>query len=313
MNLKRLILWEKYRPKTLKQVMLLPRIEREIKHGMTSNFIFHGSSGLGKTTIANILANEHNTLKIKKNVGVDVLRTKIMDHCNTLDLGSNGYKLIYVDEFDRASTQVQDELKSFIEDYHETVRFIFTTNHLNKIAPELRSRFDEVCFDPIGSEEREFLHNKQVFYLTQIAKSEKSEVANDNGSLVSIVNKNFPDLRRSVQDLDKIILNGGDTTITNSETSDDIGLFKFILSGDMNPNVNFDYVMDNFFVNFDDAYKYLSRPFISHLREFHMDLFMVKGGAIFDIQTKFNSTFENTLDPIVHLVNYILKLKQSIK
>ena len=43
MDLKRLLLWEKYRPKTLKQVMLLPRIEKDIKNGITANYIFYGS------------------------------------------------------------------------------------------------------------------------------------------------------------------------------------------------------------------------------------------------------------------------------
>lgn len=312
MNLKRLLPWEKYRPKTMKQIMLLPRIANEMKSGIISNYIFYGTSGLGKTTFANILTNEHNTLKLKKNVGVEALRTKILDHCKSLDLQSTGYKVIYIDEFDRASSQVQDELKSFIEEYHKTVRFVFTTNHINKIAPELRSRFTEICFDPIGSDEREFLHNKQIYYLKAIATAEKSELSNNTDLLTNIVNKNFPDLRQSVIDIDKMIMNGIDS-IPESDTSDEFGLFEFIMNGDMNPNVNFDYVMDNFLVKFDDAYKYLSRPFIVYLRQYHMDLFLVKGGAVFDVQTKYNETFEVTLDPIVHLMNYIMKLKLSLK
>lgn len=313
MDLKRLLLWEKYRPKTLKQVMLLPRIEKDIKNGITANYIFYGSSGLGKTTLATILTNDQNTLKLKKNIGVEVLRTKILDHCKSLNLSSTGYKVIYIDEFDRASTQVQDELKSFIEEYHKNVRFIFTTNHINKIESELRSRFTEICFDPIGADEREFLHKKQIFYLKMVAKSEKSIVSENDALLEKIVNKHFPDLRRAVQELDKVMLNGGVSTIDNTDISDEMGLFQFIMKGDINPNVNYDYVMNNFFVNFDDAYKYLARPFISYLQQYHMDTFLKNGGIIFDVQTKFNETFETTLDPIIHLTNYIMKLKTAVK
>lgn len=312
MSLKRLLPWEKYRPKTMKQIMLLPRIANELKNGINMNYIFYGSSGLGKTTLANILSKEHNTLKIKKNVGVEVLRTKITDHCKSLDLQSNGYKVIYVDEFDRASAQVQDELKSFVEDYHKNVRFIFTTNHINKIAPELRSRFHSICFDPNGSDEREFLHNKQILYLKAVAKAEKSDLYKNEEILTNVVNKNFPDLRQSVIDIDRMILNGTNS-MDSTTSSDEFGLFEFIMAGDMNPNVNFDYVMDNFIVKFDDAYKSLSRPFILFLRQYHMDLFLNKGGAIFDVQTEYNSTYETTLDPVVHLINYIMKLKSILK
>ena len=45
-------------------------------------------------------------------------------------------KLVVIDEFDRASVTLQDGLKSFIEDYPEA-RFIFTTNHIDKIEDEL--------------------------------------------------------------------------------------------------------------------------------------------------------------------------------
>jgi replication-associated recombination protein RarA len=312
MDLKRKLLWEKYRPQTLKQMILLPRIERLITNGITSNMIFYGTSGLGKTTLASILSKDHNSLKIKKNIGVDVLRTKILDHCKALDLSSTGYKVVYIDEFDRASTQVQDELKSFIEDYSDNVRFIFTTNHIHNIEDELKSRFDEICFDPMSAEEREFLYSNQVKYLRAIAKKENNEIYKDVNVFENIVNKNFPDLRRSVQVLDKILLNS-EVTVDTASLSDEAGLFKFIMEGNTNPHVNYDFVMNNYFINFDNAFKYLSRPFISYLQQYHMEIFINKGGAIFDIQTKFNETYENTLDPIIHLVNYIIKIKTAIK
>lgn len=306
------LFWEKYRPKIIKQMVLLPRIKRLIKDGIHLNFIFYGTQGTGKTTLANILSEDYNTLKLNSKLGVDILRTKIENHCKTLSF-KEGMKVIYLDEFDRASSQLQEELKGFMETYEHNTRFIFTTNHIDKITPELKSRFTEVCFDPLNTEERKFMYDNQIKYLRAVSKREGLEIYKEVEPFKKIVNKNFPDLRRSIQTVQLILLTGDMSLIETDYGSDRLDFFKFILDGDINPATNYDYIMNNFFTNFYEAIKYLGRPFFDYLKEYHMDIVLSKGGAILDIQTEYNLGFTTTMDPIIHLINYVLNIKYIIK
>jgi len=312
MSLDKLLFWEKYRPKTTKGMVLLPRIEDAID-GLDSNLIFYGTPGTGKTTLAKIIAADLNSLSLKGKLGIDVIKEKITEHITTFNLlAVDQTKLVFIDEFDRASIELQDGLKSFIEDY-PTIRFIFTTNHIDKITPELKSRFKCISFDPIDSSERGFLQKRQILYLRSIAKKEEFEGFTNVALFERLVNKNFPDLRSSVVSLQQIIKSGDESSYTSEYGSDKVDLYKFIILGDLNPIANYDFVMNNYFINFDDAFKFLSRPFFEYLKEFHNEILINKGALILKKQKEYNETMEITIDPLVHLVNYILDLKLAIK
>jgi len=85
------------------------------------------------------------------------------------------------------------------------------------------------------------------------------------------------------------------------------------MQGDISPVMNYDYVMDNCFTNFDDVFVYLGRPFFEYLKEYHIDILMQKGAAILNTQNEYNKFLNNSPDPIIHLVNYMLDLKKIIK
>lgn len=313
MSLKQKLFWEKYRPKSLKGMIILPRIEAIIKPGIQTNMIFYGSSGIGKTTLANILSEEHNVLKMSGKLGVDILTTTIEKHLHGLNFSAKSdLKVIYIDEFDRASKQLQESLKGFMENY-EYARFIFTTNHLSEIDKELRSRFLEVGFDPQDSEERKFLHTKQVNYLRAIAKREGSELYKDEAPFIKLVNKYFPDLRKSIEVLNIILLTGDMSMFEKDYNGDKESLYNFILEGNMNPIVNYDYVMNNYFVNFEDAFQYLGRPFFEYLRDNYVEKIINKGAMILKIQGEYIIGLQTTTDPLIHLINYILSLKEILK
>lgn len=313
MSIKDKIFWEKYRPTSLNNMILLPRIERLVKNGIQMNLIFYGTSGTGKTTLANILSKEYNFLKLNasdKN-GIDVLRSKIENYLNTMVLGGkDGLKVIYLDEFDRATPQLQDGLKSFIETYENRARFIFTTNHISKITKELRSRFTEVPFDPIDKTEGEFLYKKHISYIRAIAKKENFERYTELEPFVKIVNKFFPDLRKSIQAVQEgIITNNMDNISMSSGGSDKLDFYNYLCDKNTNPIEIYDYVMNNFFTNFEDAYEYLGRPFFEYLREYKNEFLISNGAAILNTQKSYNETYPITPDPIIHLINYILDIK----
>ena len=314
-NLKELLYWEKYRPRNLKQMILLPRIDSLVRNGEFDNKIFFGTPGTGKTTLANILSEEYSFIKINASMknGIDVLRDTIDNYISTLDFSAKGgFKVIYLDEFDRASIQLQDALKGYIETHGDRVRFIFTTNHIHKITPELRSRFTEICFNPIGVSERKFLHEKQINYLRAICKKEGCEFYKDKDIFVKIVNKYFPDLRKSITILGHLI-KSNDLSILGADTSDDIiDIYKFIMDKDMNPIINYDYVMNNFVTNYDDVFVQLGRPFFEYLKEYHINIVLEKGASILEIQSDYNKHLPTTADPLILLINYILSLKRVI-
>jgi len=312
MSINNLLLWEKYRPKSLKQIILLPRIQDIIDVGIVGNMVFYGASGTGKTSLARILAKEHNSLVLKGKLGIDILTTKIEEHFRALNFDNkDGIKLIVIDEFDNASSALQDAMKSFQEDY-PSARFIFTTNHIDKINPELLSRFTKIPFEPVDSFEREFLFEKQVNYLRAIAKREENDLYKDVDEIKNIVKKNFPDLRASVELLHLVMLTGNLSSASSEYGSTKDELFQFIIDGNVNPLLNYDFVMNNFFITFDDAFKYLSRPFFEYLKEFHVQTVIDKGALVLKKQKEYNETLHDTLDPLVHLVNYIIDLKTVI-
>ena len=66
------LFWEKYRPKKLEGVILLPRIRKFVQDGIKTNILFHGTPGTGKCvdgdtfiTIRNKETGEIKEIKIK--------------------------------------------------------------------------------------------------------------------------------------------------------------------------------------------------------------------------------------------------------
>jgi len=151
--MKNLLLTERWRPKKLEDVILLPRIKNLFKDGLNNNYIFCGHFGTGKTTLARILIGKYTKdkpfLEINSSfyTSIETLRTKIDEFCSKVymgfdletDITSDSIKYVFLDEFERTSIQYQDALKAYIEEYSKkNVRFLFTTNHINKVSPGIR-------------------------------------------------------------------------------------------------------------------------------------------------------------------------------
>ena len=57
---KNLLLWEKYRPKKIEDMILPQRILKHFENGISKNYIFHGEYGTGKTSLARILIGKYS-------------------------------------------------------------------------------------------------------------------------------------------------------------------------------------------------------------------------------------------------------------
>ena len=165
MSLNNLLLWEKWRPKNMDDVILLPRIRKYFENGVNGNYIFYGNYGTGKTSLARILIGRYtkNTPYLELNsslyTSIDVLRGEIENFCKFTPMmeSESDIKFIFLDEFERVSVQFQDAFKAFIEKYNKNVRFIITTNHINKITDGIKSRIPQINFDCQNIEEEKYL------------------------------------------------------------------------------------------------------------------------------------------------------------
>lgn len=126
---------DKIRPKTLDDVvgqrhLLAPGkpLRRIIESGRIPNMIFYGSSGVGKTTVARIIAENANMRLCKLNgtsASVQDIRDVISD-TDSLD-GYNGV-LLYLDEIQYLNKKQQQSLLEYIENGRITLISSTTEN-----------------------------------------------------------------------------------------------------------------------------------------------------------------------------------------
>jgi DNA polymerase III delta prime subunit len=319
-NINSLLLWEKYRPKTLEDIILLPRIRKQFENGVTRNYIFHGHFGTGKTTLARILVGKYDKSKafLELNsslyTSIDVLRSDIETFCKTtpmMDVDSD-IKYVFLDEFERVSPQYQDAFKAFIEKYHKNVRFILTTNHYSKISPGIKSRFTEINFDCQNLEEEKYLKNSIFKRINdKILPFENKEISKE--TLISIVSKKFPDFRSIMVEIQNYI-ETGEVGIGTANVSNKIKLELYQMLYD----TNYDYEKTYHFLmnifgpdKIDTMIKLLGKPFIDYCISESKSI-----DRLFEcnyIIADYSSKLETNTDPIILGMTIIGKLRDILK
>lgn len=202
-------LWvEKYRPKTIEDC-ILPKDQKEyfkslVKNGEIQNMLLCGTAGTGKTTVARALCEELNSDYIiingSEESGIDVLRTKIKQFASTVSFTGNT-KVVILDEADYLNpNSTQPALRGFIEEFANNCRFIFTCNFKNRIIQPLHSRCAVVEFK-IPNSEKPKLAAQFFKRLADIMSFESVEF--DPKVMAKVVEKHFPDFRRTLNELQR--------------------------------------------------------------------------------------------------------------
>ncbi len=126
-----------------------------IKNGEIPNLIFYGPSGVGKTTVASIIARTTNRALRKLN-GTTASTQDIKDIVNELDTftAPNGI-LLYLDEIQYFNKKQQQSLLEFIENGKITLIASTTENPYFYIYPAILSRSTVFEFKSIESSEVE--------------------------------------------------------------------------------------------------------------------------------------------------------------
>ena len=207
-------LWvEKYRPTNVDECILPTNLKQTfkefVKQKTLPNMILSGGAGVGKTTVAKAMINEIGATSMMINgseeSGIDVLRTKIKNFASTSSL-EGGRKYLILDESDYLNPQsTQPALRGFMEEFHKNCGFILTCNYKNRLIEPLHSRCSGVDLK-IPKEEINKLCTQFFKRVKNIL--DKESIKHDEKVVAELINKYFPDWRRTLNELQKYSASG---------------------------------------------------------------------------------------------------------
>jgi DNA polymerase III delta prime subunit len=244
---------------------------------------------------------------------IDFLRDEISNFCKTRPMfeTDSDIKYVFLDEFERVSTNFQDAFKAFIERYNDKVRFIITTNHIEKIGGGLKSRIKSIDFDCQNIEEERFL-KKEMFLRIQntILPSENKEVGKED--LVRIVTKKFPDFRSILVELQDFLETGNSSLTGNVSNKVKQELYNSIFDYDSDYDKTYHFLMGTFGPEkIDQMIKLLGRPFVEYISEKQSHLIPKLFECNYVI-SDYSPKLESNTDPIILGMTIIGKFRDIL-
>ncbi len=178
-------------------------LRRIIESENIPNLIFYGPSGVGKTTVARIIASKTNKRLHKlngTNVGISDIKA-VVDELDTV-VGYNGI-LLYLDEIQYLNKKQQQSLLEYIEDGRITLIASTTENPYFYIYNAILSRSTVFEFKSVPSEEVE----KAVIRAFKILAEELgTEIETEDGVIGHIAKSCGGDVRKSLNTVELLAL-----------------------------------------------------------------------------------------------------------
>jgi DNA polymerase-3 subunit gamma/tau len=218
------VLYRKYRPSNFGEVMgqdhIVSVIEKSIKNKKVAHaYLFSGSRGIGKTSIARILAKDLGThsddiyeIDAASNRGIDDIRA-IRDAVNTLPFHST-YKVYIVDEVHMLTKEAFNALLKTLEEPPAYVIFMLATTELEKIPETIISRCEVYRFKKPTVE----VLSAQV---QNVAKQEGFTISKASAELVALLGDGS--FRDTLGALQKVIGMSKDKKLDDEEVRNALG------------------------------------------------------------------------------------------
>ena len=198
--MKKHTLWiEKYRSQTLEQYIGNDAIKTRIADCIASNdiphFIFSGTAGTGKTTLAKLIVNnikcDYLYLNASDENGIDMIREKVKGFASSATF--NPIKVVILDESDFLTQPAQAALRNIIEEYSINTRFILTCNYIERLIEPLTSRCEIHILKPPS------MPDVARHICTNILDVEGVEY--DLKNVAMLVKEYYPDIRSVIKNL----------------------------------------------------------------------------------------------------------------
>jgi len=306
---------EKFRPQDLSSLIAVPRIKNELARGLVQNLLLYGSPGTGKTSTLFILSKNHPTLYInaREDANIEILRNKVSKFCSTISLESGKEKLkcVILDEFDGASAAFFDAIKVPIEKYAGMVRFIASTNYIQKIPEGVQDRFNRVSFDSINNEEELYLINEYKKRVSIILKA--ANITYTEEIIDKFVKNDFPSLRTLLVKIQSLYLQGikelNDKNFNINFDFED--LYKLCLNSPDKPYENYKFIAGEYASRIDDALYTLGNDFIEYVKA-NVPAKKDKIPMIIIAVAEYQAQRTLVIDPLITLLAAVYKIQMII-
>ena len=200
-------LWvERYRPQDLSTYVgnehLKTKVERFLDDGNIPHLLLYGRAGGGKTTLAKIIVNntecDYLYINASDERNIDLVRDKLKTFASSI--GFKPMKVVILDEADYLNVNsAQPALRNLMETFSAHCRFILTCNYVEKIIDPIQSRCQTYKIVP-PSKKEVAVHAKNIL--------EKENISFDLDDLALVVTAGYPDLRKVINELQRMSING---------------------------------------------------------------------------------------------------------
>ena len=339
-------LYRKYRPSSFSEVSGENEIVKSLKlslknKSMAHAYLFSGPRGVGKTTIARLIAKGVNCLNLKENgepcnecknckainegrfsdlIEIDAASNRSIDEIRSLKEKINyqpveGLKKIYIiDEAHMLTKEAFNALLKTLEEPPAHVIFILATTELEKILPTIISRCQRYDFKPLDLEEMKS-------GLEHILKEENLSMTDD---VYPVIYENSSgSMRDSISILERLIVTANGKEINLKIAEDTLGItpssrIKIFLNKILNEN-EYDIINEleslaneSFDIElfFKDLAKYCKNAILK--KELDIDKGLKIISTIYDVIGKFKFEDDKKLVGYVIVAEILSNTKQTV-
>lgn len=335
------VLARKYRPQTFNDVYAQDHIVRIFKNAIENDrigqaYLFTGSRGVGKTSVARILAKSlnceiaksinpcnkcSNCVDITQSISPDVVEIDGASNTGVDDIrelqkelfystSQSRYKIIIIDEVHMLSKNAFNALLKTLEEPPEKVLFVFATTEPHKVLPTIVSRCQRFDFKKIPVE-------AIVERLKEICTLEN--IKSEDEALYVIAKKADGGMRDALSLMDQVISYGMEI-ITVEQVQKIFGLIDIDIFNSFMQNIsehNPSLILNNYLKIIEqgiDIQEFINN-FLEYLRQF---LFIKLNIIPSDLSKNMISAMQKLCqcfseDEILYIINYLIETKNNLR